>query len=185
MTYYIYIIALVNSAYFISYNKLLLTDFTDNDIKKLFEVWNESDGTRYPKLCVKAISEPIAPNLKALGKEVSLDRAKAGDFCQLWRASGSAHNAIIVDKIYDGVKIIGLKYYSSNPVPNPQTNKTGIGLIIEKFTDAGGTRLRDFTYYAQLGENVTLLPAREVSLVQNPYSQNTLETIDEGKKKRR
>jgi hypothetical protein len=29
MTYYIYIIALVNSAYFISYNKLLLTDFTD------------------------------------------------------------------------------------------------------------------------------------------------------------
>lgn len=170
-------------------NRGLLTDFTDDDIKKLFDVWNQSDGSKYPKLCVKAISQPIAPNLKALGREVSLESAKAGDFCQIWRTSGAAHNAIIVEIIYEGSKITGLKYYSSNPVANPQTNKTGIGLIIEKFSDVGGTMLRDYTYYAKLNEDVELfiLPTLQPPIINQggEIIQNVLPPVETGKKKGR
>lgn len=139
-------------------NRGLLDNFTDNDIIKLFQIWNEPDGTKYPKLCVKAISEPVAPNLKALGREVNLDNARPGDFCQIWRTSGTAHNALIVEVLRDGNNIIGLKYYSSNPVQNPETNRTGIGLVIEKFSDVGGTMLRQFTYYARLDLGMINLP---------------------------
>jgi hypothetical protein len=168
-------------------NRGLLTDFTDDDIKKLFDVWNQSDGSKYPKLCVKAISQPIAENLIKLGREVNLEKAKAGDFCQIWRTSGSAHNAIIVEVIYEGDKIAGLKYYSSNPIANPQTNKTGIGLIIEKFSDVGGTMLRDYTYYARLNEEIDLfrapsLPALTVNEGEE-IKQNVSPPIETGKKK--
>lgn len=154
-------------------NRGLLNNFTDNDIKTLFQVWSESDGTRYPKLCVKAISQPIRAGLSALGKEVTLEQVRPGDFCQIWRTTGTAHNALIVDILRDGNSIIGLKYYSSNPIQNPETNKTGIGLAIEKFSDVGGTMLRQFTYYARLNEGVMTLP----SLTPTSISQELPEQI--------
>jgi hypothetical protein len=164
-------------------NRGLLNNFTDNDIKTLFQVWNESDGTKYPKLCVKAISQPIRAGLNPLGKEVSLEQARPGDFCQIWRTTGTAHNALIVEVLRDGNNIIGLKYYSSNPIANPETNKTGIGLAIEKFSDVGGTMLRPYTYFARLTEEVVTLSPLTVSSItqQNPEQLTSLET--KGKKR--
>lgn len=133
-------------------NRGLLNNFTDNDIKKMQEVWNAGVASTYPKLCVDAISKPLASNLKSLGKEVSLEEAKPGDFCQIWRSSGSGHSVIVVDTIKKDNKIIGLKYYSSNGTVNPSTKKTGPGENTEYFSDSGGKMLRKNTYFARLNQ---------------------------------
>lgn len=164
-------------------NRGLLNNFTDNDIKTLFQVWNESDGTKYPKLCVKAISQPIRAGLQPLGKEVSLEQARPGDFCQIWRTTGTAHNAIIVEVLRDGANIIGLKYYSSNPIANPETNKTGIGLAIEKFSDVGGTMLRPFTYFARLQEENLILETLNPQAIQNVPNPETIAGLNNKKRK--
>ena len=137
-------------AFTVALNRGLLNDFTDQDIKKMQGVWNEGDPKKYPKLCVDAISKPIAPNLKALGKEVSLTETKAGDFCQIWRSTTSGHSVIVVEVIKKDNKIVGLKYYSSNSTTNPTTKRSGAGENTEYFSDSGGTMLRDKTYFARL-----------------------------------
>jgi hypothetical protein len=133
-------------------NRGLLEDFTDEDIKKMHKVWNQGDASTKPKLCVDAISKPIAENLKALGKEVSLEQCEANDFCQIWRTSGSGHSVIIIEKVIKDGKIVGLKYISSNASVNPNTGKTGVGENIEYFSDSGGKVIRENTYYARLNK---------------------------------
>jgi hypothetical protein len=137
-------------AFTVALNRGLLNDFTDQDIVKMQGVWNAGDPTKYPKLCVDAISKPLASNLKALGKEVTINEAKAGDFCQIWRSSKSGHSVIVLEMIKKDNKIIGIKYYSSNSSKNPTTNRSGAGENTEYFTDSGGTMLRSNTYYARL-----------------------------------
>lgn len=131
-------------------NRGLLNDFTDKDIVKMQVVWNDGIAKNYPKLCVDAIAKPLASNLTALGKEVSLEQTKAGDFCQIWRTKGSGHSVIVVETIKKDNKIVGLKYYSSNGTVNPTTKRTGAGENTEYFSDSGGTMLRKNTYYARL-----------------------------------
>lgn len=137
-------------AFTVALNRGLLNEFTDKDIEKMQEVWNDGIAKNYPKLCVDAISKPLAPNLKALGKEVSLEDAKVGDFCQIWRTSGSGHSVVVVETIKKDNKITGLKYYSSNGKVNPTTKRTGAGENTEYFSDSGGTMLRKNTYFARL-----------------------------------
>jgi hypothetical protein len=131
-------------------NRGLLNDFTDKDIVKMQVVWNDGIAKNYPKLCVDAIAKPLASNLKALGKEVSLEDTKAGDFCQIWRTSGSGHSVVVVETIKKDNKITGLKYYSSNGKVNPTTKRTGAGENTEYFSDSGGTMLKKNTYFARL-----------------------------------
>lgn len=130
-------------------NSGLLNDFSDNDIKKLHEVWNQGVAKTYPKLCVDAISKPIN-NHSPLGEEVSLDNAQAGDYCQIWRTNVSGHSVILVEKIQKNGKIVGIKYYSSNGKVNPATKKSGPGEATEYFSDSGGSMLRKHTYFARL-----------------------------------
>lgn len=136
--------------YITALNRGLLNDFTEDDIKKMWGIWTEADGTRYPKMCVKAISEPMRAGLKRIGREVSLADAQAGDFCQIWRTTGTTHQAILVEKILKDGKIVGLKYLSSNPIINPDTNKTGIGVVAEFYQGSGGDMLLENTYFARL-----------------------------------
>jgi hypothetical protein len=133
-------------------NRGLLNDFTDKDIVKMQAVWNAGVASTYPKLCVDAISKPLALNLKALGKEVSLEEAKPGDFCQIWRSTGSGHSVIVVDTIKKDNKITGIKYFSSNGVVNPTSKKSGPGENTEYFSDSGGKMLRNNTYFARLNQ---------------------------------
>ena len=103
-------------------------------------------------MCVDAISKPIASNLKALGKEVSLEESKANDFCQIWRTTGSGHSVILVEKIMKDGKITGIKYFSSNASVNPRTGRTGVGENTEYFSDSGGKLIRENTYFARLDQ---------------------------------
>jgi hypothetical protein len=132
-------------------NRGLLNDFTDSDIKKIQQVWNQGEAKNYPKLCVDAISNSINNN-EPLGEEVSLNDAKSGDFCQIWRTNISGHSVILIDKVEKNGKIIGLKYYSSNGKRNPATNRTGAGEATEYYSDSGGTMLRNKTYFARLND---------------------------------
>lgn len=133
-------------------NRGLLEDFTDNDVKKMHSIWNQGDADIKPKLCVDAISKPISPNLKALGKEVSLQDCEANDFCQIWRTSGSGHSVIVMDKVIKDGKIVGIKYFSSNGKVNPNTGRTGVGENTEYFSDSGGSLIRGNTYFARLNK---------------------------------
>lgn len=139
-------------AFTVALNRGLLNDFTDKDIVKMQGVWNVGNPNEYPKLCVDAIAKPLASNLTALGKEVSIDQAKAGDFCQIWRTKNSGHSVIVLEMIKKDNKIIGIKYYSSNSTKNPTTNRSGAGENTEYFSDSGGTMLRNNTYYARLND---------------------------------
>ena len=169
--------------YITALNRGLLNSFVEEDIKKLWGIWTESDGTKYPKMCVKAIAEPLREGLKKLGREVSLDNAKANDFCQIWRTTGTAHECILVEKIVENNQVVGIKYLSSNPIVNPDTNRTGIGLVAEKFSDAGGTMLRANTYFARLDDEEIKLDTKPLDLIQIT-SPSTLASLDsKGKNK--
>ena len=135
-----------------SLNRGLLEDFTDDNVKKMQSVWNQGDAQNKPKLCVDAISKPLASNLNAIGKEVSLQESEANDFCQIWRTSGSGHSVILVEKIVKDGKITGIKYISSNASVNPISGKTGVGENTEYFSDSGGKMIRENTYFARLNK---------------------------------
>jgi hypothetical protein len=153
-------------AFTVALNRGLLNDFNEDDIKKMWGIWIEADGTRYPKMCVKAIAEPLRTGLQRLGKEVTLQNAKEGDFCQIWRTTGTTHQAILVEKIIKNGAIVGIKYLSSNPIINPDTKKTGIGLVAEFFNGFGGDMLIENTYFARLNENLTNLPTKPATISQ-------------------
>jgi hypothetical protein len=141
--------------YVTALNRGLLNDFTDEDIKKMWGIWTEADGTKYPKMCVKAISEPMRAGVRRIGREISLAEAQSGDFCQIWRTTGTTHQAIVVEKILKDGKIVGLKYLSSNPIVNPDTNKTGIGVVAEFFQGSGGDMLLENTYFARISNSIS------------------------------
>ena len=131
-------------------NRGLLSDFTDAGIKKMQEVWNVGDAKTYPKLCVDAIANNKFSTSKTLGKEVTVENAKEGDFCQIWRNTGSGHSVIVLEMIKKEGKIVGIKYYSSNSKINPNTQRSGPGENTEYFSDSGGKVIRNKTYFARV-----------------------------------
>ncbi len=64
-----------------------------------------------------------------LGKQVPLEEARPGDFCQLWRHSGSGHSVIVLDvaKDPDGAPA-SIRYWSTQKTTN------GIGENRETFS---------------------------------------------------
>jgi hypothetical protein len=82
-----------------------------------------------------------------LGKKVPLAEARAGDFCQLWRRSGSGHSVVLmaIEKDDKG-KPTALRYWST------QKSTNGIHENTEKFseTEKSGV-LVDETYVARIG----------------------------------
>jgi len=56
-----------------------------------------------------------------LGRAVPHEEARAGDFVQFWRHSGSGHQAVFVNWIYRGGEVVGLTYWST------QGSTRGIG----------------------------------------------------------
>jgi hypothetical protein len=60
----------------------------------------------------------------------------------------------VVEKILKDGKIVGLKYLSSNPIVNPDTNKTGIGVVAEFFQGSGGDMFLENTYFARISNSI-------------------------------
>lgn len=67
-----------------------------------------------------------------LGAAVAeLSQARAGDFIQFWRDSGSGHSAIFINWEWKGDEIVGLTYWSS------QSSTRGIGYHSERIGPGG------------------------------------------------
>lgn len=66
-----------------------------------------------------------------LGAAVAHEDARAGDFVQLWRHSGSGHSVIFINWVYRDDQIAGLTYWST------QTSTRGIGYRTEWFGPDG------------------------------------------------
>lgn len=123
--------------YIVAKNRGLMNDKTKPQLIKFINEWYQSS----PKTCVTAIV-----NLN-IGVELTLEEAKPGDFCQLWRTNGSGHNVIFLEHIKDEKtnKIIGIRYRSSQPSTN------GIGDNKEFYSDSGkGNVLKEKTFFARL-----------------------------------
>lgn len=94
-----------------------------------------------------------------LGREVPLAEARAGDFCQLWRHSGSGHSVIVVkvEKDEKGTPT-ALRYWSA------QTSTNGIHENTERFSDEKSGVIAAETYVARVGA----VPAPEAPAAGEP-----------------
>ncbi len=77
-----------------------------------------------------------------LGTAVALEDARAGDFVQFWRHSGSGHQAIFLEWVRESGAIVGLKYWSS------QKSTNGIGVNVERIEAKGIKREEIFVVRA-------------------------------------
>ena len=124
-------------AFIVALNRGYFNGKSVGSVKKFFNDWYGAGGA-FGKLCVSALI-----NI-GIGNEVSLENAVAGDFCQIWRKSGSGHSVIFLEHIQKNDKIVGIKYRSS------QKSTNGIGDNTEYFTDGGGSVLKDKTYFGRM-----------------------------------
>jgi len=89
----------------------LLDDKVAADIKKMQRIWYAG---KKPSL---KLSGDVIVDYN-IGREITLEEAKPGDFCQIWRTNGGGHSVIFVDHIKSDDKIIGILYYGSNGSTN-------------------------------------------------------------------
>ena len=127
-------------AFIVATNRGLLENKTEKQVSKFSSDWYNAGGGGCGKLCVIALTK------LGIGTEVSLEQAKEGDFCQIWRTNGSGHSVIFKSHIYDGDKIVGFNYRSS------QRSTDGIGepKNPERFSDSGGSMKRDCTWFGRM-----------------------------------
>jgi hypothetical protein len=81
--------------------------------------------------------------------------AATGDFVNLSRSSGSGHSAILVDWLWQGDEIVGLRYYACNGAgeshpdpedPDLQNEVSGPSFRSEWFEGNGGTVLPEYLF---------------------------------------
>ncbi len=125
-------------AFIVATNRGLFSDKSFSQIDNFSKEWYSEGGAGCGKLCVAALV-----NL-GIGYEVSLEDAKEGDFCQIWRTNGKGHSVIFLSHIYEGDKIIGFNYRSSQPSTN------GIANSKEYFDGSGGSMKRDCTFFGRM-----------------------------------
>ncbi len=118
----------------------LLADRSVEQVQRFQKEWFGATPASREKQCVVA-----AQNL-GIGREVTLEDARPGDFVQFWRASGSGHSVVLLRPLRRDGRLIGIEYRSS------QGSTNGIGNRTEHFADADpqGTILRTRTYVCRL-----------------------------------
>lgn len=117
----------------------LLKDKTAEQIRRFQKEWYGATGDTEKQ------AGPAMENL-GVGKIVSFEQARSGDFIQFWRGK-SGHSAVFLKWIEEGGKKVGFQYRST------QKSTDGIGDNIEYFNDVPekkGAVLRDRTYFARL-----------------------------------
>ena len=105
---------------------------------KLLEGKTVEQVKRFQKEWYGAVSEPdirekqcaVALGGLGIGKQVTPDEAKAGDFMQFWRGK-SGHSVVFLNWVEKDGKRVGFNYRSS------QGSTDGIGDKVEYFKDSG------------------------------------------------
>jgi hypothetical protein len=99
-------------------------------LRRLQRAWFGEGGDR------RTLSTALVEG--GLGEDVPdpLD-ARAGDFLQLWRHSGSGHSAVFLSWVREGDVLVGVRYWST------QSSTGGIGVAEERFGTSGRAVKRD------------------------------------------
>lgn len=121
----------------------LLKDKTSEQIRKFQKEWYGATDADKEKLVTFA-----AKNL-GIGREISFEDAKPGDFCQFWRGK-SGHSVIFLAWIEENGEKIGIRYRSSQGVTD------GIGDRTEYFKAIHGQKdplNQERTYFCRLNPN--------------------------------
>ncbi|MCA9240833.1 MAG: hypothetical protein KDA37_11565 [Planctomycetales bacterium] len=106
----------------------LLEGKSVDQVRRFQKLWYGSTDKDREVLCAYAAQE------LGVGREVPLEKARPGDFVQLWRASGSGHSVVLVDWVREDGRVVGMKYRSS------QGSTGGIADKVEYFSDAPGRK---------------------------------------------
>ncbi len=117
----------------------LLKDKSPDEVRKFQKEWYGATGDTEKQ------AGPAMKNLN-IGRSVSAEEARPGDFIQLWRGK-SGHSAVFLNWVKLNGKIIGFQYRST------QKSTDGIGNKVEYFSDAPdkkGEVVRSRTYFARL-----------------------------------
>lgn len=114
------------------------------EVRAFQKAWYGATKETAERQCAQAVER------LGVGREVSIDKARAGDFAQLWRVSKqpSGHSVLFLAWIEVGGQRVGFNYLSS------QGSTNGIGYSAEFFADAelGKGRVdRPRVYFARLG----------------------------------
>jgi hypothetical protein len=104
----------------------LLHDKTVEQIRKFQKEWYGATKESGETQCALAVER------LGIGNAIKPDKARAGDFLQLWRTDKSGHSVVFLEWVEDGRQPIGIKYRST------QTSTNGIGDRIEYFADVPG-----------------------------------------------
>ena len=117
----------------------LLKDKTVAQIKRFQREWYGGAGDPVKQ------QGPAMRNL-GIGDNVPMEQAQPGDFLQLWRTGGSGHSVVFTGWLMDPAKPapVGFTYRSSQP------RTDGVGDSQERFSDSGGTVLRDRIFFSRL-----------------------------------
>jgi hypothetical protein len=102
----------------------LLKGRTPEQIRAFQKDWYGATKESGETQCVYALEK------LGIGRAVDPNKAKPGDFLQLWRTNKSGHSVVFLEWIKSAGQPIGLKYRSS------QTSTGGIGDRTEYFADA-------------------------------------------------
>lgn len=132
----------------VPYGDLTLDDV---DIGDFYQHWQGFGVAIYASAADAFESANIGINIY----EEDWHTAMAGDFVNLSRTTGSGHSVVFVDWAYDGMTIVGLRYYGCNgsgdshPDPGHPDNtggNSGPGFITEYFSGHGGTVMTQYLF---------------------------------------
>ena len=116
-----------------------ILDLDIEGVRRLQREWFGASGDR------ATLHTAITKN--GLGVRVKdWEKARAGDFVQLWRHSGSGHSCVFVRWVREGKRIVGLRYWST------QSSTKGIGEREERFGTDGSTLKRDELWICRVGD---------------------------------
>lgn len=116
-----------------------ILDYDLGDVKRLQREWFGTSGDR------ATLHTAITKN--GLGVRITdWEKARPGDFIQLWRHSGSGHSCIFRAWVRKKGDIAGLRYWST------QKSTNGIGERTEYFGDEGSLVKRDEFYLVRVGD---------------------------------
>jgi len=116
-----------------------ILDLDLDDVRAFQRAWFGTSGDR--------ATPHTALTEAGLGVRIAdWEKARPGDFVQLWRHSGSGHSCIFQGWVRESGKIVGLRYWST------QSSTKGIGSRVERFGDAGSKLKRDELYVVRVGE---------------------------------
>lgn len=115
-------------------------------LRRFVGEWFGSDGNR-ETLHAALTRHDLGVRIEAL------EDARAGDFVQLWRHSGSGHSVVFLDWVRNETgRIEGLRYWST------QSKTRGIGEREERFGEDGASVKRDELYVVRVGRPAETSP---------------------------